>query len=95
MPGMRQHFAVPVWSVILGLYCRCDVIELGNGVAVPVEHKIGSYQPGGPADVQAAAQALCLREMLDIDVPYAQVFTHADRRRQKVVLTNELCYGRA
>jgi CRISPR-associated exonuclease Cas4 len=86
--GMRQHYAVPVWSASLGLYGRCDVVEIGNGLAIPVEHKIGSYKPGGPADVQAAAQALCLREMLDLDVPYAHVFTHHDRRRHQVALTD-------
>ncbi|MFI2712161.1 CRISPR-associated protein Cas4 [Micromonospora sp. NPDC018662] len=89
-PGYRQHYAVPVWSEALGLYGRCDVVEIGHGTAIPIEHKIGRYQPGGPADVQAAAQALCLREMLNLDVPHAEVFTHADRRRHRVHLTDEL-----
>ena len=88
--GMRQHYAVPVWSANLGVYGRCDVIETNDTVAVPVEHKIGAYRPGGPADVQVAAQAMCLREMLDIDVPHGEVFTHADRRRHRVELTREL-----
>ncbi|MEV0569285.1 CRISPR-associated protein Cas4 [Dactylosporangium sp. NPDC050588] len=89
-PGYRQHYAVPVWSAALGVYGRCDVVEIGHGRAVPVEHKIGRYQPGGPADVQVAAQAHCLREMLDLDVPHGEVFTHADRRRHRVDLTREL-----
>ena len=89
-PGTRQHYAVPVYSQVLGLYGRCDVVEIGHGTAVPVEHKIGTYRPGGPADLQAAAQALCLRETLDLQVPYAQVFTHADRRRHRVDLTTDV-----
>jgi CRISPR-associated exonuclease Cas4 len=89
-PGTRQHYAVPVYSRALGLYGRCDVVEIGDGIAVPIEHKIGVYRPGGPADLQAAAQALCLRETLALQVPYAQVFTHADRRRHRVDLTTEL-----
>ncbi|NMO56067.1 CRISPR-associated protein Cas4 [Actinoplanes sp. TBRC 11911] len=92
-PGSRQHYAVPVYSRSLGLYGRCDVVEIGHGTAVPVEHKIGAYQAGGPADLQAATQALCVRETLELDVPYAQVFTHADRRRRhrhRVELTAEL-----
>ncbi|BCJ58210.1 CRISPR-associated protein Cas4 [Micromonospora endophytica] len=89
-PGMRQHYAVPVWSRELGLYGRCDVVEIGHGTAVPVEHKIGRYQPHGPADVQVAAQAICLREMLDLDVPYGEIFTHADRRRHRVPLTDAM-----
>ncbi|MFX0591471.1 CRISPR-associated protein Cas4 [Melissospora conviva] len=89
-PGTRQHYAVPVWSSALGLYGRCDVVEIGNDLAVPVEHKIGKYQPGGPADIQVAAQVLCLREMLNLDVPYGEVFTHVDRRRHRVEMTEEL-----
>ncbi|GIG93073.1 CRISPR-associated protein Cas4 [Plantactinospora endophytica] len=88
--GVRQHYAVPVWSEVLGLYGRCDVVEIGQRTAVPVEHKIGEYRPGGPADIQVAAQALCLREMLDLDVPYGEVFTHADRRRHQVAITDEM-----
>ncbi|MEV6342778.1 CRISPR-associated protein Cas4 [Actinoplanes sp. NPDC051851] len=89
-PGTRQHYAVPVYSRILGLYGRCDVVEIGHGTAVPVEHKIGAYRAGGPADLQTAAQALCLRETLDLQVPYAQVFTHADRRRHRVEITPDV-----
>jgi CRISPR-associated exonuclease Cas4 len=57
---------------------------------LPIEHKIGPYHPGGPADVQAAAQALCLAEMLSIDVPAACVFSHADRRRHRVQISATL-----
>jgi CRISPR-associated exonuclease Cas4 len=89
-PGFRQHYAVPVWSAELGLYGRCDVVEIGRGRAIPVEHKVGHHRPGGPADVQVAAQALCLREMLDLEVPHGEVFTHADRRRHRVDLTDDL-----
>ena len=60
---------VPVWSDRLGLDGICDAIEISPGTALPVEHKIFPYVPGGPADVQAAAQALCLAEMLGIDAP--------------------------
>lgn len=89
-PGMRQHYAVPIWSATLGLYGRCDVVEIGHGIAVPVEHKIGAYRPGGSADMQVVGQVICLREMLDIDVPYGEVFTHADRRRHRVDTTDDL-----
>jgi len=52
----------------LGLYGICDAIEISSDTALAVEHKIGPYVPGGPADVQAAAQALCLTEMLALPV---------------------------
>lgn len=89
-PGTRQYYAMPVFSRALGLYGRCDVVEIGDGTAIPVEHKIGRYQPGGPADIQVTAQVLCLREMLDLDVPHGDVFTHADRRRHHVTITDQL-----
>lgn len=92
-PGMRQHYAVPIWSTTLGLFGRCDVVEVGDGIAIPIEHKIGAYHPDGPADLQVAAQILCLAEMLDRPVPYGEVFTHVDRRRHRVELT-EFLLGR-
>jgi len=82
--------AVPVWSTRLGLYGVCDAVEISASSVVPIEHKIGPYVPDGPADVQAAAQTVCLREMLDANVPHAEVFSHAERRRHRVVLTSTL-----
>lgn len=75
---------VPVWSDRLGLYGICDAVEVSPSGATPVEHKIGRYVPGGPADVQAAAQAMCLEEMLGAVVTTGWIFSHADRRRHRV-----------
>jgi CRISPR-associated exonuclease Cas4 len=88
--GTRIVTGVPVWSDRLGLYGICDAVEMSVSSVLPIEHKIGPYHPGGPADVQAAAQALCLAEMLAIDVPAACVFSHADRRRHRVEVTPAL-----
>src|SRR6266496_1371618 len=85
--GPRIVTGVPVWSERLGLYGICDAVEVSASSVLPIEHKIGPYHPGGPADVQAAAQALSLAEMLNIDVPAACVFSHADRRRHRVAVT--------
>jgi len=87
---MRQITGLQVWSDRLGLYGVCDVVEIDATTAIPIEHKVGRYVPGGPADLQAGAQALCLRDMLPLDVPYAEVFSHADRRRHRVELTDAL-----
>lgn len=88
--GPRLVTGMPVWSERLNLYGICDGVEITGRRVVPVEHKIGPYVAGGPADVQAAGQALCLREMLDADVPHAEVFSHTDRRRHRVQLTDAL-----
>jgi len=88
--GTRILTGVPVWSDRLGLYGICDAVELTGTTIVPVEHKIGRYKPAGPADVQAAAQALCLRETQPLQVPHAAVFSYTDRRRHHIELTDSL-----
>ncbi|MFI6100784.1 CRISPR-associated protein Cas4 [Lentzea sp. NPDC051213] len=78
--------SLPVWSTGLGLHGICDVVEFGEHGPTPIEHKSGAYRPGGPADLQVAAQVLCLREMFDAEVPVGMVFSGRDRRRHDVVV---------
>jgi CRISPR-associated exonuclease Cas4 len=89
--GTRRMTGVPVWSDRMAIYGICDVVEITlSGPAIAVEHKVGAYLPGGPADVQVAAQALCLNEMLDQHADVGYVYSHADRRRHPVDLTAAL-----
>lgn len=84
-PGLRTLRALPVWHESLGLTGVCDVVEIhDNGKIIPVEHKSGDYQPGGPADVQVAAQAMCLEEMFKAHVPEAAIFSGTNRRRHRI-----------
>jgi CRISPR-associated exonuclease Cas4 len=84
-PGLRTLRALPVWHESLGLTGVCDVVEVhDNGMIIPVEHKSGDYQPGGPADVQVAAQAMCLEEMFKARIAEAAIFSGTDRRRHRV-----------
>ena len=78
--------SLPVWSSALGLHGICDVVQFTADGPVPVERKSGGYRPGGPADVQVAAQVLCLREMFGAPVPVGVVFAGKDRRRHEVVV---------
>ncbi|PJN35851.1 CRISPR-associated protein Cas4 [Streptomyces sp. CB02959] len=88
---VRTLHALPVWSDSYGLTGICDAVELhADGRILPVEHKSGRYRPGGPADIQAAAQAICLEEMFRRRVPEAAVYSAADRRRHKVTVDDEL-----
>jgi CRISPR-associated exonuclease Cas4 len=90
-PGIRTLTALPVWHDELGLTGICDVVEIRNdGVITPVEHKSGGYQPGGPADLQLAGQAICLEEMFRTPVTAGAIFSAADRRRHEVMITQEL-----
>jgi CRISPR-associated exonuclease Cas4 len=78
----RVWRSLPVWSDAIGVHGVCDVVQFGADGPLPVEHKSGTYRSGGPADLQVAAQVLCLREML--------VFAGRDRRRHEVTVDDIL-----
>lgn len=82
---VRTLYALPVWHDGHGLTGICDTVELhADGRILPVEHKSGRYIPGGPADIQAAAQAICLEAMFNHPVPEAAIFSATDRRRHLI-----------
>ncbi|GLW63979.1 CRISPR-associated protein Cas4 [Actinomadura rubrobrunea] len=88
---VRTLHALPVWHDGHGLTGRCDTVELhADGTILPVEHKSGRYHPDGPADIQVAAQAMCLESMFKRPVPQAAVYSAADRRRHMVVVDDAL-----
>jgi CRISPR-associated exonuclease Cas4 len=89
--GLRTLRALPVWNDELGLTGVCDVVEIHpDGSIVPVEHKSGDYHAGGPADVQLAAQAMCLEEMFSTSIAEGVIFAAADRRRHPVTVNTAL-----
>ncbi len=70
--GVRIEFALPVWSDQYGLTGRCDVVEFHpDGHVFPVEYKHGKRKQWLNDDLQVAAQALCLEEMLGVSIPNA------------------------
>jgi CRISPR-associated exonuclease Cas4 len=88
---VRTLHALPVWHDGYGLTGICDTVELHNdGRILPIEHKSGRYHPGGPADIQAAAQAICLQEMFQRPVTEAAVYSATDRRRHPVTVDEPL-----
>lgn len=92
--GLRIH------SYKYGLVGRCDVVEfkkvdsrlLGNDIkeVFPVEFKAGEPKDDISDKVQLCAQVLCLEEMLNVDISKAAFFYGKIRRRQVIVITNEL-----
>ena len=78
--------AIPLWSETFGLSGRADAVEIAGGAVRPVEHKAGTRH-GRTADLQICAQALCLEEMLGVEVPYGYVWYTATRRRSRVSFT--------
>ncbi len=86
----RVWRSLPVWSDELAIHGVCDVVQFGADGPPPVEHKSGTYRCGGPADLQVAAQVLCLREMFDAPVPVGVVFAGRERRRYEVEVDDVL-----
>ena len=82
--------SIPLWSEALGLSGRADAVEIDddNGVH-PVEYKAG-VRHGNAADLQLCAQAMCLEEMLDVEIPNGHVWYGGPRRRTKVAFTAHL-----
>jgi len=56
----------------------------------PVEHKRGRPKPTHCDWVQLCAQALCLEEVLEVEIEEGAIFYGLPRRRQPVVFTPEL-----
>jgi CRISPR-associated exonuclease Cas4 len=91
-PGLRIERGLALRSFRLGLAGRADVIEFhrGDGGAtervVPVEYKRGRAKLDDCDRVQLCAQALCLEEMLGVDVPEGALYYGQTRRRVVVPL---------
>ena len=95
--------SVPVASLSLGLIGICDVVEFtlaDDGVQLP--GRTGYYQPApieykrgrkkhDPCDeAQLCAQAICLEEMLAVEIPHGYIFYRQTRRRIQVDFTEAL-----
>lgn len=89
--GVRLEYALPIWSQRLGLSGRCDVVEFHpDGTVYPVEYKHGKMRKWLNDDLQLAAQALCLEEMLSVRIERGAVFHKSSMRRREVEFTPEL-----
>lgn len=96
--------AFPLISRQLGLTGRADVVELeyseehgvqlegyeGKWLLRPVEYKRGKQKPDDRDAVQVCAQAICLEEMFDTEIPQGSLFYAETRRREIVAFTPEL-----
>ena len=87
--GRHVLRSIPLWSEALGLSGRADVVEVEDGVVRPVEYKSG-VRHGSAADMQLCAQAMCLEEMLGVDVLDGYVWYGGPRRREPVRFTASL-----
>ena len=89
--GARVEYALPVWSDRVGLIGKCDVVEFWpDGTVYPVEYKHGARKQWPNDDLQLAAQALCLEEMLGRPVTQGAIYHAGSRRRREIAVTAEL-----
>lgn len=95
--------AVPVSSHQLGLSGVCDVVEFrlaedgvilpgrqGKYLPAPVEYKRGKEKQDHSDSSQLCAQAMCLEDMLSVDIPVGYLYYHQTRRRVEVELDTVL-----
>lgn len=92
---VRIEYGVPLRSLRLGLVGKSDVVEFhliedGTWRPFPVEYKRG--RPKGPDcdRVQLCAQALCLEEMVGVEIPCGALFYGKIRRREDVLFDSTL-----
>ncbi len=101
--GLLITRSMPVASYTLGLVGVCDVVEFtpstngvklhgrqGSYLAAPVEYKRGHQKESHCDTVQLCAQAICLEEMLSLQIPFGYIYYGETRRRLTVPLDHEL-----
>lgn len=89
--GVRVERALPLWSERHGLIGKADLVEFHrDGTIFPVEFKHGAKRQKLHDDIQLAAQAMCLEEMLGRPVPNGAIFHASSHRRRDVPVTPQL-----
>ncbi len=98
---VRVEYSMWLRSLRLGLIGKADVVEfhrkpalqkagLAEWIPFPVEYKRGKPKKDNCDKVQLCAQALCLEEMLDVEVPCGALFYGKKRRRTDVTFDEAL-----
>ena len=95
--AVRIEYGLRLVCHELGLVGQADVVEFhrsetipGTWVPYPVEYKRGKPKKDNSDKVQLCAQALCLEEMYQAEIPEGALFYGKTRRRQVVALSPEL-----
>lgn len=94
--NIRIEYGVPMRSLMLGLIGKADVVEFhkmdndGTWMPFPVEYKRGKPKIDNCDRVQLCAQAICLEEMMNVEIPEGALFYGQTRRREDVVFDERL-----
>lgn len=90
--GIRIARGVVLRSFALGVSGVADVVEFHGRAArpFPVEYKRGKPKSHRADEVQLCAQAICLEEMLQVEVPEGALYYGEKRRRTPMVFDQAL-----
>ncbi len=89
--SVRIVRTLPIYSQQYGLSGQADVVEFhDDGRVYPVEYKRGKPKKDCCDEVQLCAQALCLEEVLNVEIQEGALFYGQRRRRKEVLLDGEL-----
>ncbi len=93
--NIRIEYGVPMRSLRLGLIGKADVVEFhrmddGTWTPFPVEYKRGKPKMDDCDKVQLCAQAICLEEMLNVEIKNGALYYGRTRRREDVVFDEKL-----
>ncbi|ABQ26897.1 CRISPR-associated protein Cas4 [Geotalea uraniireducens] len=88
--GVRYERALPIWCCRLKLVGKADLVEFHGDVPYPVEYKSGRHRAGHHEALQLLAQAVCLEEMLNINVEKGALYWHGSRERKEIVFTDAM-----
>ena len=86
--GVRIERALPIWSEMLGLTGRADVVEFHANSPYPVEYKSGYRKERIHEELQLCGQIFCIEEMFDCEIEKGAIFYHASKKRREIVITN-------
>ncbi len=89
--GTRIVRSLPLYSEKYNLVGKADVVEFDQfGNVYPVEYKHGSRKEKIHDDLQLAAQAMCLEDMLNKAVPKGAIYYHSSKHRREVLISDKL-----
>ncbi len=88
--SLKTVYSLKISSRRLGLSGQADVVEFIENTAMPIEYKRGRPKSHEADRVQLCAQALCLEEMLGLQIEKGALYYGQTRRRREVIFDEEL-----
>ena len=92
--NIRIEYGVPMRSLRLGLIGKADVVEFHKHgekwIPFPVEYKRGKPKMDDCDKVQLCAQAICLEEMLNVEIHEGALFYGQTHHRHDVIFDKAL-----